>query len=83
MWLLDTNYNGMYLIPSQIFFPMDGKSGGWSKLEKTLNAVVDDELIECYRGNESIEFDADTGQKIAVKIIDNRGIESMRVLVAE
>ena len=83
MWLLDTNYNGMYLIPSQIFFPMDGKSGGWSKLEKTLKAVVDDELIECYRGNESIEFDADTGQKIAVKIIDDRGIESMRVLIAE
>lgn len=83
MWLLDTNYNGMYMMPSQIFFPMEGKSGGWSSLEKSLRAIIDDELIEHYRGNESIEFEAKDGQKIAVKIIDDRGIESMRVIIAE
>lgn len=83
MWLLDTNYNGMYMIPTQIFFPMDGKKGDLARLEKALKALIDEELIEHYRGNESIEFEAESGQKIAVKIIDDRGIESMRVLVAD
>ncbi|MBQ7215336.1 MAG: site-specific DNA-methyltransferase [Synergistaceae bacterium] len=83
MWLLDTNYNDMYMIPSQIFFPMDGEKGGWAKLAVTLQAFIDAELIEHYRGNESIEFEAESGTKIAVKIIDDRGIESMRVLVVE
>ncbi len=80
MWLLDTDYNGMTLNPSQIFFPMDGKTGGWSKLAKTLRTEIDPELIAQYAGNESLEFTARDGQKIAVKIIDDRGIESMRIL---
>ena len=83
MWLLDTNYNGMYMIPTQIFFPIEGKNGGWAKLEKTLKTVIDEELIEQYRGNESIEFEAEKNTQIAVKIIDDRGIESMRVLFAD
>lgn len=83
MWLLDTNYNGMYMIPTQIFFPIEGKNGGWAKLEKTLKSVIDEELIEQYRGNESIEFEAEKNTQIAVKIIDDRGIESMCVLFAD
>ena len=80
MWLLDTDYNGMELNPTQIFFPMEGKSGGWNKLAKTLKAEIDQDLMESFTGTESLEFEAKPEQKIAVKIIDDRGIESMIVL---
>lgn len=83
MWLLDTDYNGMELNPTQIFFPMEGKSGGWNKLAKTLKAEIDQDLMEAFMGTESLEFEAKPDQKIAVKIIDDRGIESMRVLTVE
>ena len=81
MWMLDPDYNGMNINPSQVFFPMDGKSGGWNKLAETLRAEIDEELIEAYEGNLSLEFEA--GARIAVKIVDDRGIESMRVLTIE
>ena len=81
MWMLDPDYNGMNINPSQVFFPMDGKSGGWNTLAKTLRAEIDEELIEAYEGNLSLEFEA--GARIAVKIVDDRGIESMRVLTIE
>jgi len=80
MWLLDTDYNGMSINPSQIFFPMEGKSGGWNKLANTLKAEIDPDMIEQFSGTESLPFEAESGRRIAVKIIDDRGIESMRVL---
>ena len=76
MWMLDPDYNGAVFNPSQVFFPL----GGWENLAKTLKAEIDSELIEAYAGTESLEFEAEEDRKIAVKIIDNRGIESMRVL---
>ena len=76
MWLLDTNYDGMSLEPSQVFFP----GNGWEKLGRTLRAEIDAEMMGAYSGNESLEFTAEEGQRIAVKIIDDRGIESMRVI---
>ena len=78
MWMLDPDYNGMTMNPTQVFFPL----GGWEKLAKTLRAEVDPDLLEAYSGTESLEFEAEDGRKIAVKIIDDRGIESMRVLTA-
>ena len=78
MWFLDPDYNGMTFRPSQGFFPMEGKKGGWAKLAKTLGAEIDPDMIEAYSGTESLEFEA--GEKVAVKIIDNRGIESMTIL---
>lgn len=80
MWMLDTDYDGMCIEPHQLFFPMDGKSGGWNKLAKTLKAEIDPELIEYYAGNESMWFSVEPNTKIAVKIIDDRGIESLRIL---
>lgn len=79
MWMLDTDYDGMCVEPEQVFFPMGGKKDGWNKLAKTLKAEINEELIDKFAGNESIWFNADDGEKIAVKIIDDRGIESMCV----
>ncbi|OCN03004.1 DNA methylase [Clostridium sp. W14A] len=80
MWMLDTNYDGMSIEPMQVFFPLGGKNDGWNKLAKTLKAEINQELIEQYAGTESLPFTIDGGAMIAVKIIDDRGIESLKVL---
>lgn len=77
MWMLDPDYDGRSLMPRQIFFPMAGPKDGWSRLAKTLKNEIDEELIEAYRGVESIPFQPGDNNKIAVKIIDDRGIESL------
>lgn len=78
MWMLDTDYDHRSLFPSQVFFPMAGAKDGWAKLAKNLKAEIDEEKIEAFKGTISLPFEA--GSAIAVKIIDDRGIESLRVL---
>lgn len=80
MWMLDTDYDGMCIIPKQVFFPMGGKKDGWNKLAKTLRAEIDPDLIEKFAGNESLWFTVQPNSRIAVKIIDDRGIESLKVI---
>jgi adenine-specific DNA-methyltransferase len=76
MWFLDTDYDERSLLPDQVFFPMKDSSRDWTKLAKALNGEVDEELLEAFTGTESLPFKAGEEKKIAVKIIDNRGIES-------
>ena len=83
MWLLDTDYDGRSLYPRQVFFPMSGEKDGWSRLAKNLKAEIDDDLIEAYRGTESLPFPAGAHARIAVKIVDDRGIESLKVMNLE
>jgi len=78
MWMLDTDYNNRSLFPSQVFFPMAGVKDGWAKLAKNLKAEIDKDKIESFRGTVSLPFIP--GKTIAVKIIDDRGIESLRVM---
>ncbi|MDQ3020574.1 MAG: site-specific DNA-methyltransferase [Bacteroidota bacterium] len=80
MWMLDTDYDGMSLFPRQVFFPMAGEKEGWSKLAKNLKAEIDEELIEAYKGTISLPFPAGDYKRVAVKIVDDRGIESLKVL---
>lgn len=78
MWMLDTDYDNRSLFPSQVFFPMAGSGDGWDKLAKNLKAEIDEEKIESFKGTTSLPFEP--GLAVAVKIIDDRGIESLRVL---
>jgi adenine-specific DNA-methyltransferase len=80
MWMLDTDYDGRSLFPQQVFFPMSGDKDGWSRLSKNLKAEVDEELIEAYRGTVSLPFEAGKNRRIAVKIVDDRGIESLKIV---
>ena len=80
MWLLDTDYDGRSLFPRQVFFPMAGEKEGWSRLAKNLKAEIDEELIEAYRGTVSLPFQPGDNKRIAVKIIDDRGIESLKIV---
>jgi len=80
VWLLDTDYDGRSLYPRQVFFPMAGKDEGWAKLARNLKAEIDEERIEAYRGTVSLPFQAGEHKRIAVKIVDDRGIESLKVI---
>ncbi len=80
VWMLDTDYDGRSLYPSQVFFPMADSKGGWAKLAKNLKAEIDDELIEAYKGAQSLPFERGKNSRIAVKIVDDRGIESLKVV---
>jgi len=80
MWMLDTDYDGRSLYPRQVFFPMAGEKDGWARLAKNLKAEIDEERIEAYRGAVSLPFQPGEYKRVAVKIVDDRGIESLRVV---
>lgn len=80
MWMLDTDYDGRSLFPRQVFFPMAGPKDGWGKLARNLKAEIDQELVESYRGTVSLPFSAGEHRRVAVKIIDDRGIESLKIV---
>lgn len=80
MWMLDTDYDGRSLFPRQVFFPMSSEKEGWARLAKSLKAEIDEELVEAYRGTVSIPFEVGDNQRVAVKIVDDRGIESIKVV---
>ena len=79
LWMLDSDYDGRSLFPKQVFFPMSGKKDGWTRLAKNLKAEIDPDLIEAYRGTISLPFELGDYQRIAVKIVDDRGIESLKI----
>jgi len=78
MWMLDHNYDGRSLLPSQVFLPLSGAKEGWSTLAKNLKAEIDEDKMETYTGTVSLPFIP--GKQVAVKIIDDRGIESLKII---
>lgn len=83
MWMLDPDYDGRSLFPRQVFFPMASRKDGWAKLARNLKAAIDEDLIEAYRGTVSLPFEAGQHRRIAVKIVDDRGIESLKIVDLE
>lgn len=83
MWSLDTDYDGRSLMPHQVFFPMAGAKDGWNRLRKTIRAELDEALLEQFHGTISLPFKAGDQKRIAVKIVDDRGIESLKIIGLE
>ncbi len=83
VWMLDTDYDGRSLYPRQVFFPMAGENEGWARLARNLKAEIDEERIETYRGTVSLPFEPGEHKRIAVKIVDDRGIESLKIIGLE
>ena len=73
-------YDGRSLYPNQAFFPMTDHKSGWTRLAKNLKAEIDQDLIEAYRGTTSLPFKIGKNSRVAVKIVDDRGVESLRVV---
>jgi len=80
VWLLDTDYDGRSLFPRQVFFPMAGDKEGWARLARNLKGQIDPDLIEAYRGTVSLLFTPGQHRRVAVKIVDDRGVESLKVV---
>ena len=80
VWMLDPDYDGRSLFPRQVFFPMAGAKEGWAKLARNLRAEINESLIEAYRGTVSLPFEPGEHGRAAVKIVDDRGIESLKIV---
>ncbi|MCQ1549160.1 MAG: site-specific DNA-methyltransferase [Candidatus Accumulibacter phosphatis] len=84
-WFLDTDYDGRTFCICQAFFPDKSK---WAKLAKALGnaGVIEEEAFAALSGLKSLPFPrpARLGKgetwRVAVKVIDPRGNEGMRVL---
>lgn len=84
-WFLDTDYDGRTFCICQAFFPDKSK---WAKLARALGDadVIEEDAFEALSGLTSLPFPrpARLGKgetwRIAVKVIDPRGNEGMRVL---
>ena len=62
---------------------MADSKGGWNRPPRTVRAELDEELIEQFHGTVSLPFDAGENKRIAVKIVDDRGIESLKIMNLE
>jgi adenine-specific DNA-methyltransferase len=80
LWLLDTDYDERSLFPRQVFFPMAGAKDGWFKLRKDIRAELDESRLDSFHGTVSLPFAAGENRKVAVKVVDDRGIESLKIL---
>ena len=76
-WMLDTDYDGMCFYATQVFFP---RTAAWDNLQKSLKAEFDPAVWEHLAGTVSEPFVPGPKRRIAVKVIDERGNELMRVL---
>lgn len=83
MWSLDTDYDQRSLMPHQVFFPMADAKGGWNRLKATVRSELDEDLLEQFHGTVSLPFSAGNNRRIAVKIVDDRGIESLKIMPLE
>ena len=87
-WFLDTDYDGRTFCICQAFFPDRSK---WDRLARALGdtGVVEREAFERLSGFESIAFPHPSrladGEpwRVAVKVIDPRGNEGLRVLTVK
>jgi adenine-specific DNA-methyltransferase len=76
-WMLDTDYDGMSFFATQVFFP---KIAAWDNLQKSLKATFDPSTWEHLAGTTSEPFALGERRRIAVKVIDERGNELIRVV---
>jgi adenine-specific DNA-methyltransferase len=79
-WFLDQDYDRKSFLVSQAFFPGAGASDPWERLSRALKGWVDPDAFEMLRGTVSLPFRAGPERRAAVKVIDFRGNEAIRVL---
>jgi len=75
-WFLDADYDGRTFCITQAFFP---DRTAWQKLARALKTVVDEDRFEAFSGTVSLPFPPGEHRRVAVKVIDPRGNEVMRV----
>lgn len=76
-WMLDTDYDRLCFYATQVFFP---KTSAWDNLKRSLNAKFDEFVWLHLAGTVSEPFALGDRRRVAVKVIDVRGNELIRVL---
>ncbi len=56
------------------------RKDGWARLVKSLKAEIDEESIQAYRGTVSLPLEPDDRKRMTVKLIDDRGVEGLRIV---
>jgi adenine-specific DNA-methyltransferase len=79
-WMLDTDHDGMSFYATQVFFP---KTSAWDNLQRSMKATLDESVWSHLAGTVSEPFALGERRRVAVKVIDERGNELMRVLDVE
>jgi adenine-specific DNA-methyltransferase len=75
-WMLDTDYDGMCFYATQVFFP---KTSAWDSLHKSLKGGLEESVWDHLAGVVSEPFALGERRRVAVKVIDERGNELLRV----
>ncbi len=78
-WFLDSDYDERTFCICQAFFPDKSK---WAKLAKALGqqGIVAESAFEALSGNRSLPFPKGSCGCVAVKVIDPRGNEGLRIV---
>lgn len=76
-WFVDTDYDGQTFCIVQAFFP---DKSAWQKIERALKGTLDEERFDMLTGKVSLPFRAGKHKKAAIKVIDPRGNEVMKVI---
>jgi adenine-specific DNA-methyltransferase len=75
-WFLDSDYDGRTFCVCQAFFP---DKRAWEKIGKALGGTLDEDALASFSGTTSLPFPVGQHKRIAVKVIDPRGNEVLRV----
>ncbi len=76
-WFVDGDYDGKCFCITQAFFP---DKSAWDKLERALKGTIDADVWAQLAGTKSLAFAAGKHRQAAVKVIDPRGNEVMKVV---
>lgn len=79
-WFVDTDYDKRTFCIVQAFFP---NKNDWKKLEQALKGTLDEDRFKMLTGYVSLPFRAGKHKRAAVKVIDQRGNEVMKVVDLE
>ncbi|MDE0554785.1 MAG: DNA methyltransferase, partial [Candidatus Poribacteria bacterium] len=73
---VDSDYDGRTFCITQAFFP---NKSAWDKIARALKGVIDPHNFEKFSRTESFPFPTGKNKQVAIKVIDPRGNEVMRV----
>lgn len=76
-WFVDTDYDGRSFCVCQAFFP---RKAAWEKLQRALKGTLEEEAFDKLTRTESLPFPTGEHKRAAVKVIDQRGDEVMKVI---
>jgi adenine-specific DNA-methyltransferase len=79
-WFVDHDYDGRTFCICQALFPGRATKNPWEKLQKALKGTIDEERFEALRSTRSVPFKP--GKRVAVRVIDDRGNEAVKVVDA-